>query len=51
MCNAVVNGKPTNMQFPMTLELTNGDVATPGDADAAWRVAVWAPITYFEDKH
>ena len=50
-CNATVNGEPGNMQIPMTLELTNGDVAMPSDADAAWRVAVWAPNTYFEDKH
>ena len=47
---ATVNGKSTNLEFPMTFELTNGDLAVSGDANAAWRVAVWAPNTYFEDS-
>lgn len=47
---ATVNGKSTNLQFRMTFELTNGDMAMSGDANTAWRVAIWAPDTYLEDS-
>lgn len=45
-----VNGQAMTMSFRMTFQTEDGNIALPGDADAAWRVAIWAPHTYFTER-
>lgn len=43
-----VNGKITEIRFRMALWTEAGNVALPTDDGAAWRLAVWAPHTFFD---
>jgi hypothetical protein len=42
-----VNQKTTDMRFRMVLQKPDGNVAMPTDEGATWRVAIWAPHTFF----
>lgn len=45
---ASVNGETTELRFRMVLWTSDGNVAIPGEEGATWRLAVWAPRTYFQ---
>ncbi|MHB1344025.1 MAG: hypothetical protein ACYCX3_06665 [Thermoleophilia bacterium] len=42
-----VDDKSTEIRFRMVLQTPVGEVAMPTDDGAAWRLAVWAPSTFF----
>jgi hypothetical protein len=44
---AIVNGETREMRFRMTLWTPDGKVGAPGDTEATWHLAVWAPRRYF----
>lgn len=44
-----VGDKSTEMRFRMALQTANGDIAMPTDDEATWRLAVWAPDTFFTE--
>jgi hypothetical protein len=44
-----VNEATTEMKFWMVFGTVDGNVALPGDDGATWRLAVWAPRTFFTE--
>jgi hypothetical protein len=42
-----VNQETTEIRFRMVLQTADGTVAMPTDDGASWRLAVWAPHTFF----
>jgi hypothetical protein len=47
--SASVNGEARRMEFRWVWYDANGDVDIPGSPDGGWRLAVWAPHTFFGD--
>jgi hypothetical protein len=45
--DATVNNKPAEIRFRMVLWTTDGNVGMPAEEGATWRLAVWAPRTFF----
>jgi hypothetical protein len=46
---ATVNGESHEISFRMVLWTDDGDVAMPSEEGATWRLAVWAPRTFFAE--
>ena len=46
---ASINGETTEMHFRMIRWNTDDKLAMPSDDEASWRLAIWAPHTFFED--
>ena len=47
--SVIVNGEKQQIRFRMILQTPDGTVAMPSDDGAAWRLAVWAPHTFFPE--
>lgn len=45
-----VNGEQRTMKFRMVHYNSAGDLAVPSDNDTAWKLAIWAPQTFFKDE-
>lgn len=45
-----VNGEQRTMKLPMVHYNSAGNLAVPSDNDTAWKLAVWAPHTFFNDE-
>jgi ASC-1-like (ASCH) protein len=46
---ATVDDRTLEIRFRMVLWTAAGNVAMPGDDGASWRLAVWAPNTFFRE--
>lgn len=45
---AAVNGEATPMRFRLVFWTHDGQVGIPREESGSWKLAVWAPSTYFQ---